>query len=519
MNADTETYDPEPMKQTFWKFLLPLEFGARLLLLGGSEAIAESLSRQTGAVEHVQRFDPISDPPLPFPDGAFDIVLFVDGGRLRHLRRGRETQRLAGEMRRVAAADGTVAIVAENPNWPPSPRLFAFGKASPRSLAAAIARVGSAPQHWLLSPGDSIPRYLYSRERRRLSRAPHMSWRGRLRRRLSETVLWNWLATEFVLIANAGRRAMFLDRLIADLDRHTGDRGAFIAGIQTGNPATCLVRVNFRRAGDAVIMRIPIDDHSRARCATNFRFFKLAEAYIPGQAPRAILHGQVDTQDYFAEEAIAGITVDEPRYPLREIARTATALLLKMHGASRNVAPGALAEFIADVATRAHQKRLIDKRARERFAAFCRQTLVEGAAPAVLFHGDFKIENLILDPKTFAIRGLIDWDLARTDGPAMVDLLFLLAYRRITATGTSFERVYIDTVLPAAWDADEQALLASYRTALKIDERHMLAYNALVWMHHFAFRMSHAENPSLFETGLGALMARIEAHAAHAGMP
>lgn len=512
MTGDEEMYDPEPMKQTFWKFLLPLELGARLLLLGGTEAIAESLSRQTGTVEHVQRFDPTSDPPLPFPDGAFDIVLFVDRGQLRRLRRGREA-RLAGELRRVAAADGAVAVVAENPNWPPSSRVFSWAFASPRSLAAALGRLGSPSQHWLLSPGDSNPRYIFSRERRRLSRAGHLTWRGRLRRRLSETVLWNWFATEFVLIANAGRRPMFLDRLLADLDRHTGARGAYIEGIQTGNPATCLLRVKFRTSPEAVIVRIPIDDHSRARCATNFRFFALAATYIPGQAPRPILHGQVDTQDYFAEEAIAGITVDEPKYPLTEIARVATVLLTKMHTASRHTAPGALAEFIADVAAQAHAKRVIDTRTRERFSAYCRKVLIEGAAPSVLFHGDFKIENLILARKHFAIRGLIDWDLARADGPAMVDLLFLLVYRRITATGATFERVYIDTLLADAWDADERALLANYAAALKIDPAHMLAYSALMWMHHFAFRMSHPDNPSLFAAGLGALMARIEVEA------
>lgn len=507
-----ESYRPDPIKQTFWKFLLPLQLGARVLLLGGDDIIAESLRRQTGTVEHLQTFDVGADRPLPFGDGMFDIVVFVDrAARFRRLRRGRATRHLVSELKRVRAPDGALAIVAVNPNWPPSPRLFAFLFASPRSVSGALTRAGLSLQHWLLSPGNANPRYLFSLERRGLSRGDHLSWRGRLRRRLTETFLWNWLASEFVLIADDGRRVAFLERLVADIDRRTGAKGAYISGIQTGNPATCLVRIKLARASGALIVRIPIDNHSLARCETNFQFFGIAAAYIPARVPRPILRGCIDNQDYFVEEVLVGITVDEPKFPLNAIADAATSLLIEMHSASRGEDLNALAQFVGETCARARDKGLIDATARDAVAAYCRDRLVTGNAPTVLFHGDYKIENLILAPESFAIRGLIDWDLARSAGPATVDLLFLLVYRRITASGESFERVYIDTVLTDAWDAEERVLLQRYSAALGIDANDMLAYKALLWLHHFAFRMSHVENSTLFETGTAELFSRIAA--------
>jgi aminoglycoside phosphotransferase (APT) family kinase protein len=45
----------------------------------------------------------------------------------------------------------------------------------------------------------------------------------------------------------------------------------------------------------------------------------------------------------------------------------------------------------------------------------------------VLLHNDFKLDNVILDPKTFAPRAVIDWDMG-TRGDPLFDLATLLSY-------------------------------------------------------------------------------------------
>ncbi|WP_028670621.1 phosphotransferase family protein [Saccharospirillum impatiens] len=47
--------------------------------------------------------------------------------------------------------------------------------------------------------------------------------------------------------------------------------------------------------------------------------------------------------------------------------------------------------------------------------------------PACLIHNDYRFDNLVLDPETFAARGVLDWELA-TLGDPLMDLGTALAY-------------------------------------------------------------------------------------------
>ncbi len=48
-------------------------------------------------------------------------------------------------------------------------------------------------------------------------------------------------------------------------------------------------------------------------------------------------------------------------------------------------------------------------------------------SPATLLHSDFKLDNLIVDPQTFAPRAIVDWDMG-TRGEPLFDLATLLSY-------------------------------------------------------------------------------------------
>lgn len=48
-------------------------------------------------------------------------------------------------------------------------------------------------------------------------------------------------------------------------------------------------------------------------------------------------------------------------------------------------------------------------------------------SPPCLIHNDYRFDNLVLDPETFAIRGVLDWELA-TLGDPLMDLGTALAY-------------------------------------------------------------------------------------------
>ena len=62
----------------------------------------------------------------------------------------------------------------------------------------------------------------------------------------------------------------------------------------------------------------------------------------------------------------------------------------------------------------------------EELGAWLEQHGVPDGAPALL-HGDFKLDNLILDPATLAPTAVVDWDQG-TRGDALFDLATLLSY-------------------------------------------------------------------------------------------
>ena len=69
---------------------------------------------------------------------------------------------------------------------------------------------------------------------------------------------------------------------------------------------------------------------------------------------------------------------------------------------------------------------LVDRRVLDDTVAWLRRRLPRDAAPT-LIHSDFKLDNMILDPSSFAPVAVIDWDMG-TRGDPLWDLAVLLSY-------------------------------------------------------------------------------------------
>ncbi|MEP7155932.1 MAG: phosphotransferase, partial [Betaproteobacteria bacterium] len=82
--------------------------------------------------------------------------------------------------------------------------------------------------------------------------------------------------------------------------------------------------------------------------------------------------------------------------------------------------------------------------------------------PSVWQHGDFKLENLILDPATYSIVGVIDWELSCERGLPLLDLLYLIVYDRGVNEGLKLEDVYLMEILEWKFSARDNALLDEY---------------------------------------------------------
>jgi aminoglycoside phosphotransferase (APT) family kinase protein len=189
---------------------------------------------------------------------------------------------------------------------------------------------------------------------------------------------------------------------------------------------------------ESSIVRIPFTAPASDRCATNLRSLENLTRYrLPLEVPRSLGRGTSDGVTWFAETRVRGQSVDPLRLSMHRrqaLARSAVDTLEKFQVATRSSLP----------MTELHFARLFREPA-SRVGAVARRETAErlqaclevawrrlGNRPftAVVTHGDFKCGNIVWAPGG-AVAGLIDWDMATTEGLPLVDHLTYLAWDRV----------------------------------------------------------------------------------------
>jgi len=101
------------------------------------------------------------------------------------------------------------------------------------------------------------------------------------------------------------------------------------------------------------------------------------------------------------------------------------------------------------------------------------------AVPLVPRHGDFKLENILGEPGSSAMR-VLDWELWTPRGLPLLDAWHLIGSRRARAAGVSLGEGLRRWILPADLDAHERALLHSL--ASELDPRFVAVTPLLYWL-------------------------------------
>jgi aminoglycoside phosphotransferase (APT) family kinase protein len=118
-------------------------------------------------------------------------------------------------------------------------------------------------------------------------------------------------------------------------------------------------------------------------------------------------------------------------------------------------------------------------------------------------HGDFGYGNAMVDPRTGALRGIIDWDQARVD-LAGVDLLNFLVQREMGARACSFLAAFTDVarrVATGGFRAVHPSVDYEERLGLSPAERRDLVGWAALRMAERAIRYPRLFDRSRAETG------------------
>ena len=101
-------------------------------------------------------------------------------------------------------------------------------------------------------------------------------------------------------------------------------------------------------------------------------------------------------------------------------------------------------------------------------------------------HGDYWLGNVLMDAPGQRVTGLVDWDQAVPDEPAILDLLHLLVYARAQAEGRELGAVVVQVLEGRRWQDWERAILAASPAGAGLEGRHERALVLWFWLRHVA---------------------------------
>lgn len=209
--------------------------------------------------------------------------------------------------------------------------------------------------------------------------------------------------------------------------------------------------------------------------------------------PRFFLEDQFYDQAYFVQQEMPGTSIDAPVSLLDQITWRALQILIDFH--RETLQEATLTEDLFSVLFSNPLHRVVQKIGTpaalpiDNIDTVLRVALVGKPFKTVWMHGDFKIENLMIDPKNLEINGIIDWDLSKEIGLPFLDLLYLLAYNRVIREEKSIEQILLDYIIPEKWSRFERTAQEEYFRSLNIgmDFAELLMF--MFWIYHIAYRI------------------------------
>ncbi len=212
-------------------------------------------------------------------------------------------------------------------------------------------------------------------------------------------------------------------------------------------------------------------------------------ASLSALLPAVLDRFALDGNECFVLQHIPGVTADSVVPELDRVTQKAVQFLLALHQATctkRVMSAEGFASVLAPIFASAIKRNHIVAAELRQLELLVFERLVGQTWVAVCSHGDFKIENVIYDPRSFEITGVIDWEHAMLDGLPYIDLVYLLTYNRMLR-GQSWA-VAARSLLMGQTSAEEEALKARYWKAFGFEDRLAPILRTLAIVHHIGVR-------------------------------
>jgi ubiquinone/menaquinone biosynthesis C-methylase UbiE/aminoglycoside phosphotransferase (APT) family kinase protein len=252
----------------------------------------------------------------------------------------------------------------------------------------------------------------------------------------------------------------FVDRLLRRVDIATSDDGH----LHVTRTAAALLFT------PKAVVRLPLTERARMRMKVEIANLQSINSRPRPLVPELIAKGQFQGQAYLVTRVFPGASgaqVARRPHNLAMILRQATAFLTKFHRET-------IQEHVcSEEWLRENFDWLVDYVDKlggnvAELKMLARRDLLGKRVQTVTAHGDFSLNNLVFNPQSRQLTGVVDWDLADTHGWPGRDLLHLFVAHEYETRGCTFDEAVL-TVLKRIRDnpGTERDLFHSHLAALQ----------------------------------------------------
>ncbi len=246
-----------------------------------------------------------------------------------------------------------------------------------------------------------------------------------------------------------------------------------------------------------VLVRSPEFTERRRREGELLSRLAALPAGIASRIPRFYYEEEAGGAHVFVLQEFPGVTLDAPGAGLRVATRDAADFLVRLHSATRQavrLTPERFQVMFGAALEMARRRYPALVTTLDLLEATLLKSLANADFPVVWMHGDFKIENIVVDERSCRLLGVIDWEISEPEGLPLLDLWYLFLYNRQIERGADFLTVVQDVFPPRQFTGEEAALCAGYMRALDIPSRLVPALAGALILHHAARRMEYDPN-------------------------
>jgi SAM-dependent methyltransferase len=314
------------------------------------------------------------------------------------------------------------------------------------------------------------------------------------------------LASSFFCVASRGQaRTSALGQIGAQVARELargGDHAECVKfRVTRREVVTCELKTGEGSAN--VILKIPLS--AAANLRTNLEHETLLSLRGLLQAsgewpeiPKALLRGEFRNVPYYVQDAMpgfSGLRLSHSRDHQGQWMQHALDFIFRLHLATQTQVKldeaawdEAVTPLLAPALRMAEQSAGVN-------STYLRDFLIQELAgrswPFVFNHGDYWLGNLLFDPNTERLQGVIDWDRALPSSLPLIDLFNVLLSARAENTSTSVIHLIIRG-MRSAMDPADQRVIAQYagRLGFQLSPSQLRAFLLIDWLIRVSTRIS-----------------------------